>query len=494
MVFNLLPRWFWVVVGIAATASPLSAQQHRATRLGDPAHRFAKPLQTPDDLRRLFADPGMKDDIASILRQAGWKGNVEDLRLAAATAEIIAVKLPTGTRLPFMSSRDKGKPVALMDVLWAGKNPINAYEFEFVSKGWRYRCVTPKACANFLVVDLGPHKAVQVVRRVPETVSLCEPFEVTFEVRNVGGAALTQVQVVESVPGCLRALDGRTEAIFDAGTLAPGESRVFGYRAQAMSVGPCGGRVTVTSAEGARAAAESSVLVRAPVLAVSCVTPGEVLAGRPIEVCVTLKNTGNAAEPGATVMVPIPAGATVGRIGEGGVATAGAVVWELPNLAAGAERTLCASFRVREPGVVSFSAVAKARCAAPAESYCATTVAGIPAILLEVVDVEDPIVVGNEVTYEIRVTNQGSAVGTNLKWVCVLPESQEFVSGAGPTVVEGQGRSAGAAPLAMLPPKAEVAWRVVVKALSAADARFKVEMTSDQFQRPVEEWEATSQY
>ena len=31
------------------------------------------------------------------------------------------VSLPVGTRMPFMSSRKDGKPVALMDVLWDGR-------------------------------------------------------------------------------------------------------------------------------------------------------------------------------------------------------------------------------------------------------------------------------------------------------------------------------------------------------------------------------------
>lgn len=494
MLLNVLPRWLWVVVGLVLTSYPLWAQQHRATRLGDPAHRFAKPLQTPDDLRRLFSDPALKSDVASILDQAGWKGNVEDLRRAAATAPITAVKLPTGTRLPFMSSRTKGKPVTLMDVLWAGKNPIDAYEFEFVSKGWKYRCVTPKACANFLVVDLGPLKAVQVVRKTPPTASLCDPFDVVFEVRNAGGAALTEVRVAEVVPACLKAVDGRTEMTFDAGTLQPGESRVFGYKAQAMNSGVCLGRVKVTSAEGAVAEAESSVTVQAPVLEVGCRAPAEVLAGRPIELCATVRNAGDAIEPRVLVAVAIPEGASVGTISEGGVAKDGAVVWDVAPLAPGGEKALCVAFTVRQPGAVAFRVGAKGQCAPPVESQCGTQVAGIPAILLEVVDVEDPIEVGNQVTYEIRVTNQGSAVGTNLKWVCSLPESQEFVSGGGPTEVQGQGRSASAAALATLDPKGEVVWRVVVKATSAADARFKVEMTSDQFQRPVEEWEATSQY
>ena len=473
----------------------VSAQQHRATRLGDPAHRFAKPLQTKDDLRRLFADPNLKADVADILNQAGWKGDVEDLRAAAAKAEIIAVKLPTGTRLPFMSSRTKGKPVTLMDVLWAGKDPIDAYEFEFASKGWRYRCVTPKACANFLVVDLGPLKAVQLVRRVPKTVSLCEPFDVALEVRNVGSVALTQVVVEETLPACLKPVDGTAGTVsFDAGTLKPGESRVFGYRTQAQSGGSGGRRSLVRHTESATARAESKVTVLSPALELGCQVPAEVLAGRPIEMCVRLKNVGTAAEPQATLAVPVPPGSVVGRSTEGSVTRDGAVRWEFPNLAPGAEKSVCVQFVVREPGAITVSAAAVGTCAGPVSTQCGAKVNGIPAILLEVVDVQDPVEVGQEVTYEIRVTNQGSLTGTNLKWVATLAESQEFVSGSGPTAVEGAGRSASAAALATLSSKGEAVWRVVVKATAGADARFKVEMTSDQFQKPVEEWEATSQY
>ena len=42
-----------------------------------------------------------------------------------------------------------------MDVLWAGKKPIDAFAFEFSSNCVRYRLVTPKACSNFWVEDLG---------------------------------------------------------------------------------------------------------------------------------------------------------------------------------------------------------------------------------------------------------------------------------------------------------------------------------------------------
>ncbi len=138
------------VFGIA-----VEAQQHRATRLGNPATRFAPPLRQPDDLRRLLRAEKMKSDIAAVLAEVGWAGDVADLDRAAASAEVQAIQVPSGTRLPFMAARRKGKAYAMRDVLWAGKKPIDAFGFEFTSKCRRYRLVTPKACSNFWIEDIG---------------------------------------------------------------------------------------------------------------------------------------------------------------------------------------------------------------------------------------------------------------------------------------------------------------------------------------------------
>jgi hypothetical protein len=54
-----------------------------------------------------------------------------------------------------MAARKNRKPYAMRDVLWAGKKPIDAFGFEFSSGCTRYRLVTPKACSNFWVEDLG---------------------------------------------------------------------------------------------------------------------------------------------------------------------------------------------------------------------------------------------------------------------------------------------------------------------------------------------------
>lgn len=142
-------------LALGVLAVNAEAQQHRATRLGNPATRFAKPLKKGDDLRVLLRAEKMKADVAAVLQEVGWAGDLADLDRAAATAEISEVQIPTGTRLDFMAARKNGKAYAMRDVLWAGAKPIDALAFEFSSKCTRYRLVTPKACSNFWVENLG---------------------------------------------------------------------------------------------------------------------------------------------------------------------------------------------------------------------------------------------------------------------------------------------------------------------------------------------------
>jgi hypothetical protein len=142
-----------LALGVLAVSA--EAQLHKAIRLGNPATRFSKPLKKADDLRVLLRGEKTKADVAAILSEVGWKGSLEDLDRAAAAAEITEVQVPSGTRLPFMASRKNRKPHALMDVLWAGRKPIDTLAFEFSSNCVRYRFHAPKACGNFWIEEIG---------------------------------------------------------------------------------------------------------------------------------------------------------------------------------------------------------------------------------------------------------------------------------------------------------------------------------------------------
>src|SRR5262249_36601485 len=128
-----------------------------------------------------------------------------------------------------------------------------------------------------------------------------------------------------------------------------------------------------------------------------------------------------------------------------------------------------------------------------------TEIKGIPGILLEVVDQSDPIEIGQNETYSIMVTNQGSEDCTNVKIQATVPDQMEFVSAGGATTGQVAGQVVTFAPLPALAPAARATWTVVAKGKDTAgndtaDVRFKVIMTGDQLTSPVEETESTHIY
>ena len=248
------------------------------------------------------------------------------------------------------------------------------------------------------------------------------------------------------------------------------------------------------AAEGLTADTSSTTVVHAPALVIDCSAPGKVFIGQPVEVHLTVQNTGDADEPKIRLTVPVPQGAKVTEMSSGGMTADGQVTWEVASLVPQATQSVSATFLATSPGKLTFTAAAHGVCAPSTEADCRTTVAGVPGVLLQVGDREDPVQVDQVVTYDIKVTNQGNARITNLKLLCDLPDSQEFVSGEGATPVSLQERSIRMDPLAGLDGKAVASWTVMVKAVKPGETRFNVQFTADQFPHPIEQTESTRQY
>jgi len=190
----------------------------------------------------------------------------------------------------------------------------------------------------------------------------------------------------------------------------------------------------------------------------------------------------------------LPAGAKFVSATGGGQMTAGKVTWKLGTLAAGSSKKLSVTVMPEKSGTYTDVATATATCAEGVRASAQTVIAGIPAVLLEVIDIEDPIEIGSNTTYVIVATNQGSSDGTNISIVCTLEENAQYVSSSGATTGRAQANQVVFQPLTRLAPKAKATWRVVVKAVKPGDVRFKVTMNTDQITRPVEETEATHLY
>lgn len=180
----------FLLVSLALVAVPAAHAReavHRATQLGNPATRFAAPLQSVDDLRRTLQNEALREDVRQILRMSGYTGSIDDFLRAAAQAPVEEMSIPVGSVLPAMSTRRQGRPHLLRKVLWAGKAPIDAYAFSFISGERRYRVVTPKACSNFWVEELAPPRhAWSLACEAPPESAQTDLVQVCCTLRNVG--------------------------------------------------------------------------------------------------------------------------------------------------------------------------------------------------------------------------------------------------------------------------------------------------------------------
>ncbi|MEM6822565.1 MAG: hypothetical protein AAF558_11565 [Verrucomicrobiota bacterium] len=346
-------------------------------------------------------------------------------------------------------------------------------------------------CATTEIVDPGLKAAVTA----PAKANLCSTIPLVYTATNTGSVKLTNVFIDGGKTSELVALDGTRGGSMRIGDLMPGESKQIRVNAKATKNGRNDTIIRAVSDQITSQEASAVTMVESPQLRIGVTSPSSVIQGRSITYEITVSNTGQGTAEQVNVSSPIPAGTTFLSASNGGVAGAGGVTWPAVRLPAGSSTKLQVRVRPSSTSSVRADATASTECAQPASAFANTSVKGVAAILLEVVDNPDPIEVGDTTTYTITVTNQGSANGTNIRVSCAIESALTYVSTAGATKGTASGNAVTFAPLPSLAPKATATWTVRVKGQTASDTRFKVSMLSDQLgNRPVEETEATKIY
>lgn len=352
----------------------------------------------------------------------------------------------------------------------------------------------PGACIDPIITE----PKLTIAKSAPSEVSLCDMIPITFTVTNTGSGMANNVKVKETLPDGLQTQDGQTDVTLDVGSLNPGESREVTLTAKAVKTGEFNN--TATAVADGNLIAESNTTttaVRQPVLAITKVSNVEkVYVGRSISYEIVVTNNGNGPATSTVVEDAVPDNASVVNASQGATLLGNTVTWNAGTIQPQDSQKFTLTLNPKSIGTVKNSVVARATCAEAVSAEASTEVLGIPAILLEVIDENDPIEVGGNEDYKIIVTNQGSDTGTNIKVTCVLEDEMQYVSSSGPTTgsVSADGKTITFEPLPTLASKANEVWRVVVKALKEGDVRFKVIMTEDCLKRPVEETEATNFY
>ncbi|MDX9701519.1 MAG: hypothetical protein RBU23_00595 [Candidatus Auribacterota bacterium] len=327
----------------------------------------------------------------------------------------------------------------------------------------------------------------------PEVLS-CDKILLTTTVTNNGTGSAMDVLVTTALPSGVETIHGKTSITESIPCLKCGESKTFTYELQASKSGKYTFNATAKAEGNLKAESFATTVVRQPELSIAKTGPEKIYIGRPAKYSITVKNTGDGNAINTVVSDTLPANMSFSSADNNGRLDKNRVLWNLGTLQPNDSKTLNLELVAVSKGSAVNKVSAIGDCCPQVTASATTSVEGIPALLIEVIDLDDPVEVGSGTTYVITVTNQGSADANNVKIVCTLEDSQEYVSCSGATKSEVKGKVISFMPLPKLDPKAQATWNVDVKSVKAGDVRFTVEMNSDELGRPVKETESTNQY
>lgn len=322
-----------------------------------------------------------------------------------------------------------------------------------------------------------------------------DPAQFTLTVSNPGDGSADQVKIHAVLSEGLEHVRGN-KIDFDLGNLAAGESRNVTLLCATRTGGAQKCETTAEAEGGLHAKDSATVNVIMPRLDLVLSGPGLRYLERRALYTLKVTNPGDAPATNVTVADVVPAGFKVLAASHGGRHDfqTRTVSWFLGEVGPGQTREVQLEVQAINPGEHKHKATAVGARGLRAESEVMTRVEGVSALLVELVDTEDPIEVNGDTAYEVRITNTGSKTETDIKLVASVPEKMQFKNAQGPARYREEGKTIVFEPIQKLAPRADAIFRINVKALEPGTVRFQIQVTSTNLTEPVIKMEPTRIY
>lgn len=354
-------------------------------------------------------------------------------------------------------------------------------------------CATVTSTQEVCVATVAGTPKLAVSKTGPETALLGSLVPYTISVKNVGTAEAKGVVLTDAVPAGMSHSSGLRSLAQEIGNLQPGETRSIQISLKADQRGNHCNTVVASATNAPKVQDQACTLVQQQGISVAKSGTKEQFVNKRATYDIVVKNTGDTTLTNVQIIDYLPESYRVVDAANGRVQGA-TITWTLERLAAGATQRI---------GITVVGLAAGTHCNRVAVS-CAeqltdqaeacTLWTGHSALLLELVDTEDPLLPGEITTYIIRVTNQGTADDRGIRIVGTIPPELQPLDGDGDSdiAIKGQVFQMGIIP--KLAPKQAVEWRLRCKAVKGGDARLRLEMNSELLKLPVHEEESTHVY
>jgi uncharacterized repeat protein (TIGR01451 family) len=310
-------------------------------------------------------------------------------------------------------------------------------------------------------------------------------------VHNRGESPAEDVVVVDDLPEGLEHAEAGQRLSFVLGRIEPGQQRVVEYRALAKRVGQWTNHARVQARGGVQAFASQTITVFEPKLDVRVEAPEQSYVGASLPVAITVRNAAEIPLQRVVVRYQLASGLSVIETEPPASISAGNITWVLDRLAPQQQVRLRVNLRAGNVGMVEHRVSAESY----AQRFTAsakTEIVGAAALLLVVVDSQDPVLVGQDCRYHLIVRNQGSAPATNIRLRVEVPAEFAITRVQGPSDHKREGQTLLFEPL-HLPPNTDRIYRIYVRAVKPGVVRLRAEMVADQLRAgPVRVEESTT--
>ena len=148
----------------------------------------------------------------------------------------------------------------------------------------------------------------------------------------------------------------------------------------------------------------------------------------------------------------------------------------------------------REIGEHKIEFVGHAKGALQAANSHEVSVDGIASLGFEIANRVDPVELGREAEYEVRVFNRGTKASTNVAMRVQLPDGMRFVAAEGPTQYRVSGAVIDFNNLSQVEPREEKTYVIRAQCLTTGEQRVVVKLQSDEMESPVTKEENTNVY
>ncbi len=481
-------------ISAAIGSLPAAAAPVAAFGSDQPGTRQLEGPQSPTLTLQKIAPPEIQ-----VGKPVKFKIAVRNTGAVAAHGVQVFDKVPQGTRLlgtkPQASAGAAGAIVWALGTLQPGDEKTLELQLMPEQEGeiGSVAAVTFRTEASVRTVATRPDLKLEVAS--PENVLIDEQITVKIKITNQGSGAANDIVLFDSLPPQVRHPQG-SELEFDVGNLKPNESREINLTLTGANPGRVSNTIAARGDGSVSAQAQVDFAVIAPALKVDVAGPKLRYLERRAVHTFTVANPGTATAHDIQLVSHLPSALKFVSANNSGYydPKTHAVYWSLEELPQGEAGSVKLVTVPVEPGKHTLRVETKAERDLSDRKEEEIIVEGLAALFFEVVDLEDPVEVGGETTYEVRVLNQGTKTANNIRVAALLPPQLRALAAEGPTQSTVEAGRVIFAPLQRLAPKADSTFRIRVQGVEEGDQRIRVQVQSDEMSSPVTKEESTNVY